>query len=241
MTQVLLDLEVFGDAARLGPIRGTLEFVPIALPGYDTSLLPSPLRGKVGDTVEIPWNDGNWCWRASENTYPQGLQRYVHIPDSSSVILYSDLQDIDPDTLDELPNAKRVWTALDEDIAQAQQDAQNAVNDATAALQAAQEAADSGIVLRIDSSRGTAFKNSAISTVLSVSVFKAGDQITTYEALIERFGPTAYLEWWWRRIDDSDFGVILSSDDRLSNYGFNLTITPDDVDEQTVFQCFLNT
>lgn len=223
MTQVLLDLEVFGDAARLGPIRGTLEFVPIALPGYDTSLLPSPLRGKVGDTVEIPWNDGNWCWRASENTYPQGLQRYVHIPDSSSVILYSDLQDIDPDTLDELPNAKRVWTALDEDIAQAQQDAQNAVNDATAALQAAQEAADSGaIALEVTSSSGLVFKNTQVATTLTARVYKGGIELTG--SAITPFG---VIKWY-------KDGTYLTGKD-----GATLTVAAGDVTDRATYEARL--
>ena len=100
---------------------------------------------------------------------------------------------------------------------------------------------EDAVVLRIDSSRGTAFKNNAISTVLSVTVFKGSKQITNISALWEEFGPSAYLEWLWRRLDDSDFGLISAADDRLSNSGFSLTVSPADVDDQTVFQCVLHT
>lgn len=96
-------------------------------------------------------------------------------------------------------------------------------------------------VLRIDSSRGTAFKNSAIATVLTVTVFAGSEQITDIDQLRARFGLGAYLEWWWRRIDDTDFGVISVTDPRLSRASFALTVSPADVDEQTVFQCILHT
>lgn len=95
--------------------------------------------------------------------------------------------------------------------------------------------------LRIVSTRGTAFKNNAIATVLTVTVFYGGQQITDITALQAAFGTGAYLEWQWRRMDDSAFGIISSADSRLSQAGFALTVTPADVDEQTVFQCNLNT
>lgn len=102
-------------------------------------------------------------------------------------------------------------------------------------------AGEDAAVLRIDSSRGTAFKNNAISTVLSVTVMYGSKQIANITDLWAEFGQGAYLEWWWRRINDTEFGVISSSDDRLSAAGFKLTVSPDDVDEQTVFQCVLHT
>ena len=55
------------------------------------------------------------------------------------------------------------------------------------------------------------------------------------------FGAGAYLEWRWRRVDDSDFGVISSSDSRVGAGGFTLTVSPADVDTKTVFMCVLNT
>lgn len=95
------------------------------------------------------------------------------------------------------------------------------------------------VLLRIDSSRGTAFKNNMISTVLSVTIFLGDEQINNIHDLHDRLGPAYYLEWFWRRLDDEEFGLISSSDDRLGSAGFTLTVSPDDVDEQTVFQCIL--
>ena len=137
--------------------------------------------------------------------------------------------------------------ALDTEVESAQSDAQQAANDATASLVAASEAASDAraalddAVLRIDSSRGTAFKNNAISTVLSVTIIRGGELITDIETLWDVYGTRAYLEWWWRRLNDDGFGVISSADSRLSNAGFALTISPADVDGQTVFQCILHT
>ena len=96
------------------------------------------------------------------------------------------------------------------------------------------------VVLRIDSSRGTAFKNNEVSTVLSVTIFVGDRQITNITELHDTLGIGAYLEWFWRRLEDETFGLISSADPRLGNAGFTLTVSPDDVDEQTVFQCVLN-
>lgn len=96
------------------------------------------------------------------------------------------------------------------------------------------------VLLRIDSTRGTAFKNNEIATVLTVTIFHGDQQINDIEALHARIGSGAYLEWWWRRMDDTDFGIISSADPRLGNAGFTLTVSPDDVDQQTVFQCILH-
>lgn len=113
-------------------------------------------------------------------------------------------------------------------------------DDAQTAAAEAKEAAVAAALLRIDSSRGTTFKNNSISTVLTVIVFYAGMSITNITQLHEAFGPGSYLEWFWRREEDDEFGLISSSDNRLSNGGFALTVSPNDVDEKTIFQCYLN-
>ena len=95
-------------------------------------------------------------------------------------------------------------------------------------------------LVRIDSTRGTVFKEAGFSTDLHATVFSGAKQITDIYGLWEEFGPTAYLEWWWRKHDDSDFGLISSADTRLSQAGFRLTVSPADVDVSTVFQCVLH-
>ena len=94
-------------------------------------------------------------------------------------------------------------------------------------------------VLRIDSSRGTVFKNSAVSTVLTVAVYWNGRRITDSAALRQAFGAGAYLQWRWQRMDEDRFGVILASDSRITDDGFTFTLTPQDVDTKVTFMCEL--
>lgn len=98
---------------------------------------------------------------------------------------------------------------------------------------------EDGTVLRIDSSRGTVFKNNEVATTLSVVIYKGNKRITNKAAMIEEFGSAAYIEWSWQRMDESTFGVILASDSRIKDDGFSLVLTPDDVDTKATFQCNL--
>lgn len=100
---------------------------------------------------------------------------------------------------------------------------------------------EDGVTLRIDSSRGTVFKNNTVSTTLNVVIFKGGKTITDAQALRQEFGTAAHLEWQWQRIGESTFGTILSTDERLSEEGFALLLSPKDVDTKVVFKCQLVT
>lgn len=95
-------------------------------------------------------------------------------------------------------------------------------------------------VLRIDSSRGTVFKNSGVSTVLTVTIYHGSHRITNITELREVFGNGAYLEWSWQRMDENTFGVISASDTRISQSGFAFTLSPEDVDAKATFMCNLN-
>lgn len=96
-------------------------------------------------------------------------------------------------------------------------------------------------LLRIDSSRGTVFKNNAVSTVLSAVIYKGSKRITDITELKKEYGASAYLEWQWQRIGESSFGTILANDIRIGNDGFTFTLSPDDVDTKVVFMCNLIT
>ena len=96
-------------------------------------------------------------------------------------------------------------------------------------------------LLRIDSSRGTVFKNNAVETVLSAVIYVGSKRITDIESLREHFGRTAYLEWGWQKLGESTFGKILSTDSRLGNDGFTFTLSPEDVDTKVNFVCSLIT
>ncbi len=98
---------------------------------------------------------------------------------------------------------------------------------------------EDAIVLRVDSSRGTVFKNNAITTVLSVVIFKGGQRIENSTALKEVLGSSARLEWNWLKMNDESYGVISSSDTRLSDGGFHLTLSPGDIDTKATFRCDL--
>lgn len=95
------------------------------------------------------------------------------------------------------------------------------------------------VTLRIDSSRGTVFKNSEVSTVLNVVIFKGGKTITDAASMRAEFGSNAYLEWQWQRMGEATFGTILATDSRISNEGFALSLAPNDVDTKVVFKCQL--
>lgn len=96
-------------------------------------------------------------------------------------------------------------------------------------------------VLRIDSSRGTVFKNNTVSTVLSAVIYHGKERITDIDALHRVFGNGAYLQWSWQRMDDERFGVISAADTRLQQGGFAFLLSADDVDTKVTFMCELIT
>lgn len=96
-------------------------------------------------------------------------------------------------------------------------------------------------LLRIESSRGTVFKNNAVSTVLSVVIYHGKDRITDIDKLHEVYGNSAYIQWKWQRLDEDSYGIISSADSRMSDGGFSFTLSPDDVDVKVTFMCELIT
>lgn len=114
-----------------------------------------------------------------------------------------------------------------EDVIGSLQDDLNAIRDEVTTL------------LRIESSRGTVFKNNQVSTVLSAIVYRGSRRITDMKTLKEVVGPGAYLEWSWQRLNDDSFGVISADDERLGNDGFTFTLSPEDVDTKVTLQCQL--
>ncbi len=115
----------------------------------------------------------------------------------------------------------------------------SAVSDIQDAIENGDFDGEDATVLRIDSTRGNMFKNNEVSTVLNVTVFSGPDVITTYSDLTAKYGASAYLQWYWQRIGETTFHEILSTDSKISNYGFSLTLTPSDVDTKVTFMCKL--
>jgi len=122
----------------------------------------------------------------------------------------------------------------------------DACEQAAAAIEAAHDVVDradsgefDGVVLRIDSSRGNVFKNNRVSTVLRVFIYAGVECITDITALRARFGVNAHLQWYWQKIGEDSYGIIIGTDSKLSREGFALTLTPEDVDTKVTFKCEL--
>lgn len=96
-------------------------------------------------------------------------------------------------------------------------------------------------LLRIESSRGTVFKNNTVSTVLSVVIYHGTQRITDSTTMKSVFGDSAYLQWKWQRINEDSFGIISSTDSRFGDNGFTFTLSPEDVDSKVTFMCELIT
>ena len=102
-------------------------------------------------------------------------------------------------------------------------------------------AGEAATTLRIDSSRGTVFKNNAVSTVLSAVIYHGSQRIADITALRNTFGAGAYLQWSWQRMDEDRYGIISANDARLSHDGFQFTLSAVDVDTKVTFMCELMT
>lgn len=98
---------------------------------------------------------------------------------------------------------------------------------------------EDGTTLVITSSNGLIFKSNLETTVLSVAIYVGNYRITEINTLHSVYGNSAYLQWKWKRIRDADYGIIASTDERLSNDGFTLTLSPEDINEQVTFICEL--
>ena len=95
--------------------------------------------------------------------------------------------------------------------------------------------------LVIESSKGTVFKSDQVSTVLSVVIYKGSTRITDSTTMKSVYGNGSYLQWKYQNVNAESFSVISSSDSRLGDGGFTLTLSPTDVDTKVVFMCELIT
>ena len=98
---------------------------------------------------------------------------------------------------------------------------------------------EDAVTLRIESSRGTVFKNDQVATMLSVVIYSGSKRITNSKELENAFGSKAYLQWEWQRLDDDSFGIISAGDPRFGDKGFTFKLSPNDVDTKVTFMCKL--
>ena len=93
--------------------------------------------------------------------------------------------------------------------------------------------------LYIESSKGTIFKNNAISTVLSVVIYRGTQRITDSTTLASVYGSGAYIQWKSKRLGDDTYETISADDSRLADNGFTLNISMTDVDTSVTFMAEL--
>lgn len=96
------------------------------------------------------------------------------------------------------------------------------------------------ILLMIDSSNGDMFKNSAVSTTLTVTVIVGDAWLDTSAKLKSYFGEQAALIWEQKGLGETEFTEIPSTDPRLSDNGFIFTLSTADVETKAVFNCKLD-
>ena len=96
---------------------------------------------------------------------------------------------------------------------------------------------DTTVFLYIESSNGVQFTRNTINTVLSVSVYRGPDRITDITTLHQKMGDSAYLQWKYKHLSESDYHIMSASDPKISESGFKLTLTPQDVNSNITFIC----
>lgn len=94
---------------------------------------------------------------------------------------------------------------------------------------------DDAVIVNIDSSNGTVFRNSDVQTVLTVSVIIGDDTITTLTALRARFGPSASIKWQYQGRGETQRHDVAPDDSRISQGGFAFTVTAQDVNSKVTF------
>lgn len=96
-------------------------------------------------------------------------------------------------------------------------------------------------IITVSSSKGSVFKNTNVSTTLSVTIFRGTQRITNIDDLHSVYGESAYLQWKSQEHNDDDYFNISSIDERISEGGFKFTISPNDIDTKGIYTCDLIT
>ena len=96
------------------------------------------------------------------------------------------------------------------------------------------------IMLNVISSNGHMFKNSSISTTLTVEILFGNVMITSSDAMYLYFGGGARLIWQQKQRGETKYTEVDPNDPRFSDNGFIFTISPDDLQLDTVYNCLLD-
>lgn len=96
------------------------------------------------------------------------------------------------------------------------------------------------ITLTVISSNGHMFKNTSISTTLTVEIMYGNVRITSSKDMYLYFGGQARLIWQQKRRGETRYTDIDPSDSRFSDNGFIFTLTANDLVLETVYNCLLD-
>ena len=94
---------------------------------------------------------------------------------------------------------------------------------------------NSAIMVNIHSTRGNAFHNSEIDTNMDITILYGSTHITDSTGLHSILGPSAYIQWTALTGADQTPVIISNADPMVSNDGFTLTLSPDNVDNTVTF------
>lgn len=95
------------------------------------------------------------------------------------------------------------------------------------------------VVLSVSSVNGNMFKNTGISTILTVSISVGGSILDTAEKMHAVFGDNAYLQWQVKNAGELEFTNVPLTDTRLSDEGFLFAVSAADVNNKSTFKCEL--
>ena len=93
-------------------------------------------------------------------------------------------------------------------------------------------------LLVIDSTEGNIFRNNKGSTDLTVTIFYGSQVIVNSYQLHQIFGDTTYLEWEYKDNTES-WVTLLTTDPRITDDGFTLTVEAEDIYNKANFRCKL--
>ena len=96
------------------------------------------------------------------------------------------------------------------------------------------------VTLKISSSNGSTFKNNNGSTVMSVIITVGATVITTSTEMYDNFGSSAKIIWKEKKNGATSYTTILSTDKRIGDNGFTLTISASEIKKKTTFTCSLD-
>ena len=91
--------------------------------------------------------------------------------------------------------------------------------------------------LYVTSSKGNVFKNTNVSTILSVTIIRGTQRITDSETLALVFGEGAFLQWRYQLNDSDDYLTLAPEDQRIAEGAFKFKLSPHDIDTKGVYAC----